>query len=407
MKRIGIYVERHRAWGRQICEGVCAFAQAHDDWSLAMLEREDFASPTRLSAFDGFIARVPDVTVAQALAHTRRPVADLTCEAASEGRFIRAVWQDNAAVGKLAARHFIEHRFTRFAFCGYADRRFSDERRDAFARCLRLNRFETAVYECPPTATRAYDTATAQHERLSSAPDARQLVRWLQSLPKPVAVFCANDLRGQQVIFACAEAGIAVPAEVAVLGLDNDTLVCNFVTPTLSSIDPDATALGLSAARALALGLDGLRTPPRQSLVPPRELVTRASTETFPVDPPWLSDALVFIRRNINRRLSAADVYAAVHRSHTRVDAAFRERLGTTVQAEIRRVALDEARRLLATTGLSVADVARRAGFASPQYFCNVFTAAFGQPPSTVPRGTPRPPRASARTADGPKAPGT
>lgn len=244
VKRIGIYVERHRAWGRLICEGVCAFAQTHDDWSLAMLEREDFASPTRLSAFDGFIARVPDATVAQALAHTRRPVADLTCEAASEGRFIRAVWQDNAAVGKLAARHFIEHRFTRFAFCGYADRRFSDERRDAFARCLRLNRFETAVY-------------------------------------------------------------------------------------------------------------------------------------------------------------------AAVHRSHTRVDAAFRERLGTTVQAEIRRVALDEARRLLATTGLSVADVARRAGFASPQYFCNVFTAAFGQPPSTVPRGTPRPPRASARTADGPKAHGT
>ena len=232
-------------------------------------------------------------------------------------------------------------------------------------------------------------------------------MRWLQSLPKPVAVFCANDLRGQQVIFACAEAGIAVPAEVAVLGLDNDTLVCNFVTPTLSSIDPDAAALGLSAARALALGLDGLRTPPRQALVPPRELVTRGSTETFPVDPPWLSDALVFIRRNINRRLSATDVYAAVHRSHTRVDAAFRERLGTTVQAEIRRVALDEARRLLATTGLSVADVARRAGFASPQYFCNVFTAAFGQPPSTVPRGTPRPPRASARTADGPKAHGT
>ncbi len=399
MRRIGIYVERHRAWGRQICEGVCAFAQTRGDWSLTMLEREDFASSARLSAFDGFIARIPNATVAQALAHTRRPVADLTCEAASEGRFIRAVWQDNAAVGKLAAQHFIEHRFTRFAFCGYANRRFSNERRDAFAHSLRLNRFEAIAYECPPSATRAYDTATDQHERLSAAPDARQLVRWLQSLPKPIAIFCANDLRGQQVIFACAEAGISVPAEVAVLGLDNDTLVCNFVTPTLSSIDPDAAALGLSAAQALALGLDGRLAPLRQRPVQPRELVTRASTETFPVDPPWLSDALVFIRRNINQRLSAADVYAASRRSHTCVDAAFRKHLGTTVQAEIRRVALDEARRLLATTRLSVADISRRTGFASPQYFCNVFTAAFGQPPSTLPRGGSQPPHA-ARPAD-------
>ena len=386
MKRIGIYVERHRAWGRQACEGICAFAQERRDWSLSMLEPDDFKSPSALARFDGFIARVPNAQVATALRQTRRPVADLTREAVSKGLFLHTARQDNAAIGKLAARHFIEHRFTNFAFCGYAERRFSNERRQAFCRYLALNRFTAESYDSPPTAVQDYDTATASHEAFASAPDVKRLMRWLRKLPKPVAVFCANDYRGRQVIEACADAGIGVPGEVAVLGTDNDTLVCNFVTPTISSIDPDVMSLGRAAAESVSRARDGNDAPSKPVMIPPRELVVRASTETFPVDPPWLSDALVFIRRNVNRRLSAADVYSAVGRSHPRVDAAFRNKLGTTVQSEIRRVALAEAERLLATTKMPVADVAKLTGFSSPQYFCNVFTATFGKPPSALPR---------------------
>ena len=88
MKRIGIYVERHRAWGRQACEGICAFAQERRDWSLSMLEPDDFKSPSALARFDGFIARVPNAQVATALRQTRRPVADLTREAVSKGLFL-------------------------------------------------------------------------------------------------------------------------------------------------------------------------------------------------------------------------------------------------------------------------------------------------------------------------------
>ena len=388
MKRIGIYVERHRAWGRQACEGICAFAQERRDWSLSMLELGDFRSPSTLARFDGFIARIPNAQVATALRQTHRPVADLTREAVSKGLFICTARQDNAAIGKLAARHFIEHRFTNFAFCGYAERRFSNERRHSFANHLALNRFNVDTYDCPPTAVHDYDTATASHEAFAPAPDVRHLMRWLRKLPKPVAVFCANDYRGRQVIEACADAGIGVPGDVAVLGTDNDTLVCNFVTPTLSSIDPDVMALGRAAAESVSRMIDGGAEQPNPVMVPPRGIVVRASTETFPVDPPWLSDALVFIRRNVNRRLSAADVYSAVGRSHTRVDAAFRDKLGTTVQSEIRRVALAEAKRLLATSAMPISDIAKLTGFSSPQYFCNVFTATFGKSPSAFPRKT-------------------
>ena len=157
---------------------------------------------------------------------------------------------------------------------------------------------------------------------------------------------------------ACHSACLQVPRDLALLGVDNDTVVCNFVSPMLSSIDPDAFQVGRVTAERLDRCLDGARLPSygRIPRVSPRELVVRASSQTFPVNPEWLSDALVFIRRNYHRHLTASAVYAYLNRSHTRIDAAFRAQLGTTVQQEIRRVSLAEAERLL-TSRLSTASL--------------------------------------------------
>ena len=187
-------------------------------------------------------------------------------------------------------------------------------------------------------------------------------------------------LRG--VMQACRTAGAAVPQEVAVLGVDNDTLICNFTTPSISSIDPDAFALGQAAAEYLDRRLDGDATDSAPQMIGPKELVVRGSTDTFPVDPPWLAEALMFLRRNIGRHITASDVYAHVGLSHTCVNSMFRAKLGSTVQKTIRKTALAEAQRMLSTTDLPVAEIARRSGFASHQYFCRVFTHEFGASPS-------------------------
>ena len=387
MKRIGIFVERQRAWGRQLCEGIAAFAQAKARWELATLEREDLRNPRLLDGFDGFVARVSSAEVAEPLRRTGKAVADVSCEMKLDAPFARGVLQDNRAIGVLAARHFIEHRFAHFAFCGFDGKRFSDERRDAFARCLELNHFDCLLYRSPKCALAGLDAAIAHAERLGSGPDGRRLQSWLDTLPKPVAIFCANDLRAFQVSEACKSRHLEMPKAVAILGVDNDTLVCNFTSPTLSSIDPDAFALGYSAAERLGRILDGDRKfQPRK--IGPKGIVPRDSTEVYPLDPPWLSDALVFIRRNVNRRLSANDVYAHLRLSHTSVNRAFREKLATTVQREIRTTQLAEAKRLLRDTALPLAEIAKRAGFATPQYFSNVFASAFGRAPSTFRAGT-------------------
>ena len=375
-------MDRQRAWSRRLCEGIAAYAQTVPDWSLSMLDADDIRDAGTMRTFNGFIARIQTNRTAQLFRRTGRLVADISSEKFLGGALLRGVMQDNAAIGRLAAHHLTERLFTEFAFCGYNGRRFSDERRDAFVRCLKRRRFRCHVYKSPKASVRDFDIAVASHERLAPGADSAALQAWVTSLPKPVAVFCANDLRAHQLMQACRTAGAEVPQEVAVLGVDNDTLICNFTTPSISSIDPDAFALGQAAAEYLDRRLDGDATDSAPQMIGPKELVVRGSTDTFPVDPPWLAEALMFLRRNIGRHITASDVYAHVGLSHTCVNSMFRAKLGSTVQKTIRNTALAEAQRMLSTTDLPVAEIARRSGFASHQYFCRVFTHEFGASPS-------------------------
>ena len=388
MKRIGIFVERQRAWGRQLCEGVASFAQERADWELTTLEREDLASQRLLATFDGFIARVYDETVAEAFCRAEKPVADVSCERTRPAPFFRGVLQNNRDIGILAARHFIEHRFVNFAFCGFDGKRFSDARRDAFVRCLRLNHFDCLLYRSPVRAAAELDRSIARRERLAASTDNARLQAWLAKLPRPVAVFCANDLRALHVLEACKSCGLKVPDDVAILGVDNDTLVCNFTSPTLSSIDPDARRLGYSAARMLNAMMERQPSNPshRAFLSPTKGLVERESTEFVPLVPKWLSDALVFIGKNYSRGISASDVFKLSGRSATYVERIFRKHLSMSVHGYISKVRIDEAMRLLKTTDLMIKEIGERCGYSATPYFCRAFADHTGKTPSDIRR---------------------
>jgi len=148
----------------------------------------------------------------------------------------------------------------------------------------------------------------------------------------------------------------------------------------LSSIDPNAEGIGYAAAEELCRLLNG--EAPRAIRIPPGQLIERESTKTYPIDPPWLSDALVFIRGNVAKCLTAADVYRHVGKSHTCVNRAFRAVLNTTVTAEIAATRINEARRLLRTSHLPLSSISKLSGFSSLEYFTNSFSAAVGESPA-------------------------
>ena len=382
MKTIGIIIERQRAYGRRLCEGIVRFARERKDWSLRIVEFSEIRRKPRLRSHDGFIARVMNDEIANVLADTGKPVVDVFLEKPIPG--FAGVDQNARIVGQMAARHFIEHRFTNFAFCGYDGRRYSDDRRNAFVRCLELNHYGCDCYRTPSAALKDFEESVVMREHFGMPSDAKSLSRWIRRLPKPVAVFCAHDMRAYQLSEICRAEGLRVPDEVAILGCDDDELVCQFTDPPISSIDQNAVGIGYAAAQALQRMLDNPSVLPPTAKVKPLRLVERESTRTYPISPKWLSDALVFIQSNLAQSISAADVYAHVGKSHTLVDAAFRRQLGTSVQKEISRIRLNAARRLVTTTGMPLQDIARSCGYSSLQYFSTSFSQAFGTSPSSL-----------------------
>ena len=379
--RIGVLVELTRAFGRELCEGITSYAQEHDGLTPVFIDMKALARPTLLSGFDGFIARVMNDTIARRLAASGKPVVDVYYEKPRAG--FAVIKTNHTRLGSLAAEHFIERKFSNFGFCGFSGGRFSEYSRQAFCRALSSRGHSCYCYEPSPSTRYEFDPSVLINERLNRAPDEKALARWLNKAHKPIAVFCPNDLRAWQLLQVCRDCGVDVPHEVAILGLDNDVLVCGFSKPMISSIDPNTPEIGRMAMHTVVEMIGNPALAKRQIVrqVLPSGIVERTSTEVYPVDPPWLSDALVYIRKHISNRLSASEVYAHLGHSHTTVDTAFRNALGTTVQKTIAATRIEAARHLLRTSVLSIAQVAEKCGFASQEYFSRSFTKAEGMPP--------------------------
>ena len=379
MKRIGLLIERHWHYGRRLCEGIAACSRECGDLALEFLEWDALRNAKALRQYDGFIARIWNAEIAARLKAIGRPTVDVYSGEPSAD-FVLAD-QNARLIAQLAVRHFIEHRFTQFAYCGYAYQRYSTLRREAFVHALELNHFRCSVFEDKTFSADKFGQRIIGRGNYDAGIRSRQLERWLKHLPKPVAVFCAHDLVALTLVRACRELGIDVPCEVAVLGVDNDPLLCDFTNPTISSVDPNSFEIGYRAAKALVQWIDRPKVKPKDVKPAPLGIVERLSTQVFPFPESWLSDALVYIRRNIARNINAADVISFLKLSHTTVEKAFRSRLGVSVRQEIAKVRIDEAKRLLEKTTLPLAEVCSLSGFSSKAYF----TAAFNEATGTTP----------------------
>lgn len=376
--RIGICASHTRSNERKACEGIAAFVRDRPNWRLTMFSNRH-PLPAELSGFDGFIWDVVDEKTAEILTATGKPVIDL----ANDGKFpgTISVGADHVVCGQLAARHFISHHITNFAFCGWRKLRFSEARQKSFERAIALNRYACSHYLSSAISMRKF--ARSIVDVLALPEDASAIGRWLQKLPKPIGVFCANDLRAWQVNEICRRGKLAVPGQVAILGADNDSVSCLFTNPTISSVDIDAFGSGYQAAVTLANVLSGHRSPNDKTpvLVPPKGVESRMSTAVYPVEPPWLSEAVMYIRENVAKALIASEVAARVGRSYVTVENAFKAKLGTTIQKEIMSSRLETAQHLLAATHRPLAEIAKLSGFRSVQYLCLCFQRSFGRSP--------------------------
>lgn len=373
-RRVALLIETSNAYARGLLHGIIAYTREHESWSVYLGEQgrgDDPPAWLRRWRGEGIIARIENERIAAAVTATRLPVVDVS--AARTVGSLPWVETDDRAIAALGARHLLDRGLRHLAFCG--DRRFnwSRWRRDHFVAAARATRVACAVYE--PTAAVTKGGWEAQE---------REIARWLQALPKPVGVMACYDLRGRQVLDACRRVGLSVPDEVAVIGVDNDELLCSLADPPLSSVQPDARRTGFEAAALLERLMAGTERPRGQAvLVEPLGVVTRRSTDVLAVDDPEVSSAVRYVRDHACEGISVKDLLAEVPLSRRVLEARFRKLLGRTPHEEITRLQFDRVRQLLRETRLPLDEVARRSGFRNPEYLSTAFRRTFGMPPST------------------------
>lgn len=384
MPRVSLFIESSRAYGRGLLTGIVRYVRENGPWSISYQEcRLGEFSPAWLRHWsgDGIIARVADARMAAAVVQTKRPVVDVFGQVAHTG--LTTVCPDDQQVARLAAEHFLERDFQYLAYCGYSGIPYSENRCAAFARlasdagrqCEVYSTVTPRIHRIRPTVSPAFSWEQ------SGQSDERALRRWLQSLPKPVAIMACNSIRGQQVLSACRQLEIPVPEKVAVIGVDTDEIICELSDPPLSSVILNAARAGYEAAAQLARMMSGERARQQTILVDPIGVACRRSTEVVAVDDPHVAAALRHIRDHACENLTIADLLKVVHLSRAALHRRFRAALGRSPKAEILRIRLERACRLLAETDLPLAEVALRVGFSSPEHFSYLFKAKLGQTP--------------------------
>lgn len=369
---------RAREYGRRFCLGVASWAEEHDEWELEMVWPD--ASEAELKKYDGLIAHIMDERDQERFERLDAAIVADFYRTGQSG-FAQAM-PDHEAIGALACGHFLERGFSSFAFCGYDGILFSDKRRDGFVKALAARSFSLNEYHAPKKLYERFSQRVILKEELSRRPvDEANLSHWLESLPAGTAVFCAHDLRAVQVASVARRCGLRIPEDLAVLGVDNDKLVCSFAKPRLSSIDNNGYGCGRAAARSLNALLAGERARSSLVLVPPLGVAARDSTAKYCYPSGEVNAALEYMRSNISKNLTASMVFDFVGLTHTSLDRRFKAEVGRTVHAELARLRIEEAKRLLESTNLSFDEIAKRCGFADRKYFANVFSAATGSSP--------------------------
>lgn len=366
-KSVVLLVETSNSYGRQLLRGIHDWMLENERWSIRFLEQGRGANvPGWLEGWDGdgIIARLENTETANCLMSLGIPLVDVS--AALPESNVPRVATDSRRVVEIAIAHFRERGLRRFAFCG--DRRFlwSNARERYFEEHLERHALEGRLFPGQPN--------TPEREM-------KELGRWLKSLIFPVGVLACYDLRAQQLLEACREMGIKVPEEVAVLGVHNDELLCDLCHPPLSSVEPNARRAGYVASGILAEMMEGKWRGEKLQLIEPFGVVTRQSTDLVAVDDSALSAALHFIREHACEGINVSDVLGHVPMARTSLEKRFKSILGKTPRQHIEEVRLEQVKKLLVSTSISIGQIALQVGYPHAEYLTVAFSRSVGYSP--------------------------
>ncbi len=364
MRRIALVSHHHPAVSERLLAGAVSARRPDGGAFVRMFDQADYglAAATALAwKPDGILANLPPDGL-ESLVTSGLPVVALTedpCNAAAS-----AVISDESAIGEAAAQHLLGRGYRNLGFL--AQGRGGQERESGWRRCLAASGLDSASIRLPGIGD-----------------DAGRLRSWLQAQPLPLGLFCYNDIMGLEAVEACHALGLAVPAQVAVVGADDLTLALG-CDPPLSSVRVQHEAIGRRAAALLYALLDGSRSASRIRL-PPGGLAVRASSDASAIDDEVAAAALALISHEARRLHGISALAKRLGIPRRTLERRFRAAVGRSPLEELQRTRVELARQAL-SHGRTVASAADLAGFRSVSALQRAFASQVGLSPAEYAR---------------------
>jgi len=344
-------LDPRNAYHRSMIEGVIEYGRRHGPWEFQVMPRDraEQSRPIRLGpAVDGLI-----ISAHRGIGRQLRRLADLpivrVLSPTVAGRD-PVVNDDEAATVQLAIDHLTQRGLRRIGFVDHFDP--PSARRLAFVAAAEAAGLNAELF--PPLNTPAPED---RNRRIVT------MVDWLQTLPRPIGLFCFSVHQAQMLSAACRRCRLRMPDDLAILACGGDDIDCHLATPPLSTIDQGGDRIGWEAAALLDRLMRGQPIARRTVVVPPAGVTRRQSTDLLAVDDENVAAALRLIRDRAHTGLTVGDVAGRTDLSRRQIEYAFRRTIGRTIHQQIQREKLDRAKRLLVRTALPLADIAARCGY--------------------------------------------
>jgi LacI family transcriptional regulator len=370
-RKVILLVESSRGFGRDLLQGIADYVRFHGPWTFyhppffymrSSHKRDDELLRLKSWGADGIIAR-------EFSAKTREQILSLDIPTVFHAVLDEKpmdgagnICADDVGIGKVAAEHLLSLGFHNFAFCGLNDFFWSRKRAEGFRETITRAGFEPAFYRYPKSRAQRFWPR-----------EQNRLVAWLKSLPKPVGLMACIDERAQEVIEASKQAGLRIPEEVAIIGADDDKLICELSNPPLSSVALSSVRAGYEAAELLDELMSDRRPDDPTVYVRPLHVVSRQSTDVQAVADEEVAAAMNFIKNNIARPIQVNDVVSHCSLSRNILARRFKKALGHTMQQEIKSLRIERIAGLLVTTSMPVSQIASTMGFSDANHFSRYF----------------------------------
>ncbi|HVJ86238.1 MAG TPA: XylR family transcriptional regulator [Caulifigura sp.] len=365
--QIAVLIDTEDNWGRRVVAGISEAAR-NLAWELLIAPRDDQWRLRVPFGWDGHgvIAAMRDRQTATHIRRLDLPTVNVSSWGFSQTWCVRIVTDDRQRA-VLALNHFRERGYEHFAYFGPPSQRYSNSRRDHFQRAVNEAGLRCSIFSSP-LARQGWSSMR------------NQVAQWLQSLPRPLAVFTADPHPALQLSQICRAEGIRVPNDVAILAGDTDELLCELAVPPISSVVLAGEHIGALSVQALSGLLQGRRQDP-VTFVPPIRIAERQSTDLLAIDDSFFAEAVQYVRRHAHTGIHVRDILRVVPVSRRQLELKFQQYLQRSPAEEIRRVKIERAQQLLTSTSMNVRQISQAVGFASVSRFCVMFRQMIGQTP--------------------------